>query len=139
MKAKQVFEALSDILKPPSESTISTKFQEILGDPLALWIQNIPFKYNIEDYSEIHIEISIMGHQNEPYYFFIRGNHDSIFSEHNKNIIKVTPPHSMIYSKGMKIDNKEEFYEYIDKWISGKLKDTEKELKAISDYNFPED
>jgi hypothetical protein len=130
MKAKLVKEAFKDIFKPLPQDQIETQFQEILGEHLGEWVMNLPYNYKITDYDDEWIEIAIRSPQNEPYYFFIRGSDETI---------KTMPPETSVFSKAYKLETKEDLHNYINHWLTGKLKDDEETLRAISNYNFPDE
>lgn len=130
MKAKQVFEALTDILKPPTEETIKSRFSKDLGD-VGEWL------YNFQKTNKI-FDLDIFTDDVVPFaeFSYQPGMRNFMFQLFKDKRLKVMPPKSYFYSSSIDIKNYAHFIILINDWLNGKYKRWEEELVKMTDQHF---
>lgn len=127
MKAKKVFEALSDILKPPSEKNIKSYFIKHLGNTVGEWLFTFYKTNKIYDLIIYSEKINILAE------FSIKNYNFQLFSDKR---LKVMPPESVFFTSTIHIKNYEHFSTIINDWLNGEYKEWETSLVKMTNDHF---
>ncbi len=141
MKAKQVFEALKDVLKPRDEEDIKSHFTKILGKEVGEWLFKFQKNIKLHDFvlvpekphKKAFAEFEILGVNTKK----IKSGWYNILVSGDKKI-KIMPPESTFYSSLINVNNYDEFYQTIFDWISGENSEWEMQLDKLTNQVFPD-